>query len=193
MGRFRVQSSRGHKYILVAYNFDSNSIHVKPIKSRHNNDTIKANKEIYNMLTQRGLKPRLHWLDNEASKALKNFIDKEQTNYQLTPPHIHRRNAAEYAILTFKNHFISGLCLVDKNFPLHLWCRLLDQAELTLNISLMGMFACASQFNYGWFRCQMGLCTVQKWFVRVLIAHRFVACASPVKSDSVAHNKRLHV
>ena len=83
------------------------------------------------MLTQRGLKPQLHWLDNEASKALKTFITKEQTQYQ---PHIHRRNAAERAIRTFKNHFISGLCSVDKNFPLHLWCRLLDQAELTLNM-----------------------------------------------------------
>ena len=86
------------------------------------------------MLTQRGLKPQLHWLDNEASKALKNFITKEQTEYQLTPPHIHRRNAAERAIHTFKNHFISGLCSVDKNFPLHLWCHLLDQEELTLNM-----------------------------------------------------------
>ena len=94
-GRFPVQSSRGHKYILVAYNFDSNSIHVRPLKSRHDNDTIKAYEDIYNMLKQRGQKPRLHWLDNEASKALKNFIHKEQTKYQLTPPHIHRRNAAE--------------------------------------------------------------------------------------------------
>ena len=33
MGQFPAQSSRGHKYILVAYNFDSNSIHVKPLKS----------------------------------------------------------------------------------------------------------------------------------------------------------------
>ena len=86
------------------------------------------------MLTQRGLKPQLHWLDNEASKVLKTFITKEQTQYQLTPPHIHQRNTAERAICTFKNHFISGLCLVDKYFPLHLWCRLLDQAELTLNM-----------------------------------------------------------
>ena len=49
---FPVQSSRGHKYILVVYNFDSNSIHVKPLKSRHDNDTIKAYEDIYNMLTQ---------------------------------------------------------------------------------------------------------------------------------------------
>ena len=96
-GRFPVQSSRGHKYILVAYNFDSNSIHVKPLKSRHNNDIVKAYEEIYTTLTSRGLKPQLHWLDNEASTALKNFIAKEQTQYQLTPPpppppppHIHR-------------------------------------------------------------------------------------------------------
>ena len=130
-GRFQVQSSRGHKYILVAYNYDSNSIHVRPLKSRNDNDTIQAYEDIYNMLKQRGQKPRLHWLDNEASKALKTFITKEQTEYQLTPPHIHRRNAAERAIRTFKNHFISGLCSVDKNFPLHLWC---DQAEHTLNM-----------------------------------------------------------
>ena len=97
-GRFPVQSSRGHKYILVTYNFDSNSIHVKPLKSRHNNDTIRASKEIYTMLTQWGLKPKLHWLDNEATKALKTFIAQEQTQYQLTPPHIHRHNAAERAI-----------------------------------------------------------------------------------------------
>ena len=32
-GRFPVQSSRGNKYILVAYNFDSYSICVKPLKS----------------------------------------------------------------------------------------------------------------------------------------------------------------
>ena len=70
-GWFPVQSSSSHKYILVAYNFDSNSIHVRPLKSRHDNDTIKADEDIYSMLTQRGLKPQLHWLDNEASKALK--------------------------------------------------------------------------------------------------------------------------
>ena len=49
-------------------------------------------------------------------------------------PHQHRVNAAERAIQTFKNHFIAGLCTVDPNFPLQLWCDLLPQAQLTLNI-----------------------------------------------------------
>ena len=75
-GRFPVQSSRGHKYILVAYNYDSNSIHVSPLKSRHDNYTIQAYEDIYNMLKQRGQKPLLHWLDNEASKALKKLYTK---------------------------------------------------------------------------------------------------------------------
>jgi hypothetical protein len=46
----------------------------------------------------------------------------------------HLRNAAERAIQTFKEHFVAGLSSVDPNFPLHLWDRLLPQAEITLNL-----------------------------------------------------------
>jgi hypothetical protein len=55
-------------------------------------------------------------------------------DFQLVPPGIHRRNAAERAIRTFKNHFIAGLCSVNKNFPIHLWDQLLPQAEIMLNL-----------------------------------------------------------
>jgi hypothetical protein len=34
------------------------------------------------------------------------------------PPKEHRVNAAERAIRTFKNHFVSILCTVDAKFPL---------------------------------------------------------------------------
>ena len=33
-GRFLVTSSKGNKYILVAYHHDSNMIHVEPLKTR---------------------------------------------------------------------------------------------------------------------------------------------------------------
>jgi len=52
---------------------------------------------------------------------LKDFVDLESINFQLVTPAVHHRNAAERAIRTFQNHFIAGLCSVDKDFPLHLW------------------------------------------------------------------------
>lgn len=35
---------------------------------------------------------------------------------------------------TAKNHLIAILCAAHENFPLHLWCYLLLQAEITLNL-----------------------------------------------------------
>ena len=80
------------------------------------------------------MKPQLQRLDNECSKSLKTFMHEQEIYYQLVPPGVHRRNAAERAIRTFQNHFIAGLCSVDKEFPIHLWDRLLPQAEITLNL-----------------------------------------------------------
>jgi hypothetical protein len=50
------------------------------------------------------------------------------------PPHCHCRNAAERAIQTLKEHFVEGLSSVDPTFPLHLWDRILPQAEITLKL-----------------------------------------------------------
>jgi hypothetical protein len=65
---------------------------------------------------------------------LKDFLTKEEINFQLIPPGMHRRNAAERAIRTWKNHFIAGLCTTDPNFPLFLWDKLVEQANITLNL-----------------------------------------------------------
>jgi hypothetical protein len=65
---------------------------------------------------------------------LKNFFTVNDIAYQLVPPHCHRRNAAERAIRTFKEHFVAGLSSVDPSFPMHLWARLLPQVEITLHL-----------------------------------------------------------
>jgi hypothetical protein len=82
----------------------------------------------------KGFKPKLQTLDIEASTALKNFFTAQNIDYQLVPPHCHRRNTAERAIRTFKEHFVTGLSSGDPSFPMHLWDRLLPQAEITLNL-----------------------------------------------------------
>jgi hypothetical protein len=73
-------------------------------------------------------------LDNEASKLLKTYLHQQDITFQLVPSYSHRRNSAERAIRSFKDHLIAVLCSTDKSFPMHLWDRLLPQAVITLNM-----------------------------------------------------------
>ena len=133
-GRFPHQSSQGHKYILIVYDYDSNAIEAVPLKNRTAHSIKTGYESVITLLQARGLRPQLQRLDNEASETLRSYLTSQDINFQLVPPHTHRRNAAERAIRTFKNHFIAGLCSLDKQFPLHLWNRLLPQATMTLNM-----------------------------------------------------------
>ena len=54
--------------------------------------------------------------------------------FQLVPAGMHRFNTAERMIQTFKCHFITCLVSVDPNFPMHLWEKLVDQTEETINM-----------------------------------------------------------
>jgi hypothetical protein len=101
---------------------------------RSASEWVKAYDSIHQELTVKGFKPKLQTLDNEASTALKNFFTINNIAYQFVPPHCHRRNAAERAIRTFKEHFVAGLSSVEPSFPMQLWDRLLPQAEITLNL-----------------------------------------------------------
>ena len=133
-GRFVLPSSSGNTQLLVMYDYDSNYIHAEPMKSKSAAEILAAYKRAHAVLTAAGLRPKLQRLDNEASTILKQFMNDENVDFQLAPPGVHRRNAAERAIRTFKNHFIAGLCTTDPDFPLHLWDRLLPQALLSLNL-----------------------------------------------------------
>ena len=70
----------------------------------------------------------LQILDNEASVEYKKLMtEKWKVKYQLVPPQIHRRNAAEREIRTFKAHFLSILAGVADDFPRNLWDLLIPQ------------------------------------------------------------------
>jgi hypothetical protein len=119
---------------MIYYVYDCNYDKVIPMKYRSASEWVKVYDTVHQELTVKGFKQKLQTLDNEASAALKNFFTVNYIAYQLVPPHCHRRNAAERAIRTFKEHFAAGLSSVDPAFPLHLWDRLLPQAEITLNL-----------------------------------------------------------
>jgi hypothetical protein len=140
-GRFPTTSSRGNKYVMILYDYDSNAILAEPLKSKSEGEMIRAYTKLHEYLTDRGLKPRLQKLDNECPAGLKRFMTQNEVDFQLVPPHIHRRNSAERAISSWKDHFIAGLSSTDKQFPMHLWCRLITQCTLTLNL------LCQSRIN----------------------------------------------
>jgi hypothetical protein len=110
------------------------AILAKPIKDRTAPELLKAFQFMEQELVARGLKPKLMKLDNEASKLLKDYLHQQDITCQLVPPYSHRRNSAERAIRSFKDHLIAGLCSTDKSFPMHLWDRILPQAVIMLNM-----------------------------------------------------------
>ena len=85
-------------------------------------------------LNDRGFKPVFNIIDNVASKAVRAYLEKEKVGIQLVEPHNHRVNAAERAVQTFKNLFISGLATCDENFPTILWSKLVKQCQDTCNM-----------------------------------------------------------
>jgi hypothetical protein len=133
-GIFTVVSSKGNKYIMILYDYDSNAILVQPIKDITAPELLKAFQVMEQELVARSLKPKLMRLDNEASKLLKTYLHEQNITFQLVSPYSHRQNLAERASRSFKDHLIAGLCSTDKYFPMHLWDRLLPQAVITLNM-----------------------------------------------------------
>ena len=133
-GRFPHTSSRGNKYLFIVYDYESNAILCKPLKNRTAGEIKTAWEAVHSQLSLSGSQPGLYILDNKASFELKRAMKKNNLDFQLVPPHIHRRNAAERAIRTFKNNFLSVLATANPQFPMSEWDRLLPQTKLTLNL-----------------------------------------------------------
>ncbi|NCG02080.1 MAG: hypothetical protein GWP22_01255, partial [Actinomycetales bacterium] len=133
-GTFPFQSLDGNQAMLVFYEYTSNAILVEPIPNFESASIVNAFSRQFKYLEDKGFKPTFNVLDNQASKAIKSFLEEQNSKYQFVEPYNHRVNAAERAIQTFKNHFISGLCTTDRDFPTQLWDQLIPQAQDTLNL-----------------------------------------------------------
>lgn len=133
-GQFTIPSSSSMNYLFVLYEHDFNYIHAVVIQSCTKSQLLQAYKSGIGMFKSSGFIPKMKRLDNEASELLQEYMDSEKIDCQLTPAGIHRRNLAERAIQTLKDHLIAGLCSCDPSSPLHLWDKLISQGLLTLNL-----------------------------------------------------------
>ena len=119
---------------MILYEYYSNLILSNPIKT-HQVAELKASwKTLFLKLQTNGHTPELHILDNECSEELHKAFEKYQVTFQLVPPHVHRRNAAERTIQTRKTYFLAGISTLDLNLPIQEWDRLLPQCDITLNL-----------------------------------------------------------
>ena len=124
-------SRAGNQYVMIAYH-SSNLRLAQSFATREDKRRIEAYNTVVARLKAADLDAGLQVLDNEASKDYKEaMINKWKVKYQLVPPDMHRRNAAERTIRTFKAHFISMLTRVDGYFPSHLGDVLVPKAEMT--------------------------------------------------------------
>ena len=119
-GRFPHASSRGYHYQMIVHKIDGNSIWVEPMKNKSQGEMIRARRAALFRMKLQHIVPLLQILDNEISEAYKEEIRHTDMTYQLVPPDDHRRNLAERAIQTQKNHFVSVLSGAASTFPLHL-------------------------------------------------------------------------
>ena len=116
-GRSPIISSRGNKYDMIIYDYNSNNIITECLKSRTIGDIKAAYHITHTILCNHGLQPKIQLLDNKSLDQLKVFMSEVDEKFQLVSPHIHRRNAVERAIQIYKNHFIVGLASVKKTSP----------------------------------------------------------------------------
>jgi hypothetical protein len=133
-GAFPVRSFKNMQYIFVVYIYDLNAIIAHPMPSQTNASFIAAFTDVFNILWAWDYQPAPNVMDNECSKAVKQHIRFNKMEIQLVPPHNHCINATEWAISTFKEHFVAALATVNMLCPLQLWDKFLPQVKITLNL-----------------------------------------------------------
>jgi hypothetical protein len=96
-------------------------MHTEHMPTNIGPSNIVTYKRAFKILEAHGFKPLLQRFDIDAYHVLQVYMSEPNIDCQLTPSHIHCRNAAERAIMTFKNHFIAGISSTNTNLPLNLW------------------------------------------------------------------------
>jgi len=90
IGAFPFTSQQGNRYIIVAIHLNANYIFVEPIRNPMKEEMIRAYEKIINRMRMAGLGIKKHTLDNKASDALKQYIRKQEIQFELVPPGNHR-------------------------------------------------------------------------------------------------------
>ena len=117
-GAFPVTSERGNKLLYIAYSYDANGVLWELMKSKNDSEMSRVFKTVYEKLEKRGIKPKLHIMDNEVSRTVMSWLEQNRVDAQKVSPHNHRANTVERMIETTKHHFIAGMGGTYENYPI---------------------------------------------------------------------------
>jgi len=133
MGKFPYLSQRGNQYILVST--FHRYIHIEVMPNRSAGSYLQAFKATHQFFLSKGHIIHSQMMDKETSGTVEQYLKNEaKIGVIYAPTSTHRRNKAEKAIRTVKNHIISTLATADPGFPLSLWDELMPQVEITVNL-----------------------------------------------------------
>ena len=129
-------SIRGYCYIFFLYSYDANTILMELMQCHDDGKMTRAYTMLYAQLEAVGIKPKINKMDDEASRATKTWLTKENTAYYTCAPSDggHRTNRAECAIQTGTNHIVSTIAITDPDFLIRYWCYGIEQMEMTMNM-----------------------------------------------------------
>ena len=85
------------------------SILAEAMKNRGDTEMLISFNNLVVNLTERGLKPKYHVLENETYEEIKHNIKKWYIIYQIVQSGKHRTNNTKRSIHTFKKHIVAGL------------------------------------------------------------------------------------
>ena len=133
-GSFPFTLISGNKYIFVMYEYNNNSILVLAMKNMTDSKIYRVFERKILFFNKQGFKSNLHFLDNEASTALRTTIEDNKIEYQWLLLGNKRKNNTERVFQISKNHFILGFFIVNRNYLVALWDYNIHQAKITLNL-----------------------------------------------------------
>ena len=129
-----LQSSRGHNYVFILYDYDYNAIMSVALKYLQAKSIVDTLQHFFDQLKDNGYTPELHIINNECSDLFKNSFQNITLASNVLPSHSNRQNLSEHAIQTWKHNLISGISTCDTDLHPAEWYHLMHQWDITINL-----------------------------------------------------------
>ena len=113
---------------------DSNAILVEPMKSRKDDEMIRAYNALLLRLKQAGIVPKKHVLNNEVSENMKNQIRGTCKINGISATWMSSTQCSRGGHTQLQSPLLSILVGVANGFPPSIWDRLLPQTKITINL-----------------------------------------------------------